>query len=109
MTPHDGRSKARPGHSEPVFLIMSEDIEVRRRRAAWRAGHRGTKELDLLVGRFAEARLSAMTAADLDRFERFLAVTDPEIQAWLLGPISVPAEAEFADVVAEIRKFHGLG
>jgi antitoxin CptB len=88
---------------------MSEDIEVRRRRAAWRAAHRGTKELDLLVGRFAEARLPAMASADLDRFERFLAVTDPEIQAWLLGPPSGAAEGEFVDMVAEIRSFHGLG
>lgn len=87
---------------------MSEDIEVRRRRAAWRAAHRGTKELDLLVGRFAEARLPGMAAADLERFERFLAVTDPEIQAWLLGPPVDGAEGEFADVVAEIRQFHGL-
>ncbi|WP_072390544.1 succinate dehydrogenase assembly factor 2 [Hyphomicrobium sp. CS1GBMeth3] len=86
---------------------MSEDIEVRRKRAAWRAAHRGTKELDLLVGRFAGARLPAMTAADLDHFERFLAVTTPEIQSWLLAP-SVPVSAEFADVVAEIRQFHGL-
>ncbi len=87
---------------------MSEDIEVRRRRAAWRAGHRGTKELDLLVGRFAEARLPGMAAADLERFERFLAVTDPEIQSWLLGP-SPSDELEFADVIADIRGFHGLG
>jgi antitoxin CptB len=86
---------------------MSEDIEVRRRRAAWRAAHRGTKELDLLVGRFAEARLPSMTAADLDRFERFLAVTDPEIQSWLLAPSS-GGDGEFADMVAEIRTFHGL-
>lgn len=87
---------------------MSEDIEVRRRRAAWRAGHRGTKELDLLVGRFADAHLAGMSDVDLARFERFLAVNDPEIQSWLLGP--APGEArEFADVVAGIRKFHGLG
>jgi len=87
---------------------MNDDIEVRRRRAAWRAGHRGTKELDLLVGRFAEARIPTMTGADLDRFERFLAVTDPELQGWLLTP-AAGAGAEFADVVADIRKFHGLG
>ncbi|MBN8912449.1 MAG: succinate dehydrogenase assembly factor 2 [Rhizobiales bacterium] len=87
---------------------MSEDIEIRRRRAAWRAGHRGTKELDLLVGRFAEARLPGMAAADLALFERFLAVTDPEIQSWLLGPSAV-ADPVFADMVADIRNFHGLG
>ncbi len=87
---------------------MSDDIEVRRRRAAWRAGHRGTKELDLLVGRFASERLAAMTETDLARFERFLAVSDPEIQAWLLGPPTAEGAPEFADVVADIRKFHGL-
>jgi antitoxin CptB len=87
---------------------MSEDIEVRRRRAAWRAGHRGTKELDLLVGRFAAARLPDMAAAELARFERFLAVTDSELQTWLLGP-SAAADSEFADVIADIRNFHGLG
>ena len=108
MTPHDGRSKAQPGHSEPVLLTMSEDIEVRRRRAAWRAGHRGTKELDILVGRFADDRLPAMADGDLDRFERFLAVSDPDIQSWLLGPSPASAEPEFAGLVTDIRKFHGL-
>ncbi len=88
---------------------MSDDIEVRRRRAAWRAGHRGTKELDLLVGRFAEERLPSMTGAELERFERFLAVSEPELQTWLLGPSDGAGSFEFSDVVADIRKFHGLG
>jgi len=86
---------------------MSDDIEVRRRRAAWRAGHRGTKELDLLVGRFAEATLAGISEAGLSHFEQFLAVSDPEIQGWLLGPAR-PEAGAFADVVAEIRRFHGL-
>jgi antitoxin CptB len=87
---------------------MSDDIEVRRRRAGWRAGHRGTKELDLLVGRFAAERLAGMSAVELEKFERLLAVNDPELQSWLLGPAPGDVAAEFADVVAEIRKFHGL-
>ena len=86
---------------------MSDDLEVRRRRALWRAGHRGTKELDLLVGRFAEARLATMSAEALARFEDFLAATEPELQMWLLGPAGGAAE-RFADMVAEIREFHGL-
>lgn len=87
---------------------MSDELEVRRRRALWRAEHRGTKELDILVGRYADARLAQMSAADLDRFERFLAATEPEIQHWLLGPEGAAAESAYADVVAEIRRFHGL-
>jgi len=88
---------------------MSEQLEVRRRRAAWRAAHRGTKELDLLVGRFAEARLSAMTEAELTRFERFLVESEVELQAWLLGPNPGPEDPEIAHFVSEIRAFHGLG
>ena len=87
---------------------MSDELEVRRRRALWRAGHRGTKELDLLVGRYAEARLPDMGLSDLERFEQFLAATEPEIQHWLLGPEGAAAESRFADTVAEIRRFHGL-
>lgn len=88
--------------------LGGDDIEVRRRRALWRAGHRGTKELDLLVGRYAEARLSDMTPDELARFEEFLAATEPELQAWLLGPAGGAATTQFADMVAEIRAFHGL-
>lgn len=86
---------------------MDHDIETRRRRAAWRASHRGTKELDLLVGRFADTALGAMSEGELSRFERFLDVNDPQVEKWLLAP-APPADTEFADVVAAVRKFHGL-
>lgn len=87
---------------------MGEDIDVRRRRAVWRAGHRGTKELDLLVGRFADAHLAAMDEIELARFEAFLAVSEPQLQAWLLAPEPGGGETEFAEIVSAIRKFHGL-
>ena len=86
---------------------MTETLDIRRRRAAWRAAHRGTKELDLTIGAYARAELPAMTDRDLDRFERFLTVADPELQAWILTPSS-GAGGEFADLVGAVRKFHGL-
>jgi len=49
---------------------MTDDIEIRRRRAAYRACHRGTKEMDLILGRFAEAKLPRMTLRELEDFER---------------------------------------
>jgi antitoxin CptB len=86
---------------------MTDDLDIRRRRAAWRAAHRGTKELDLTVGTYARAELPAMGEADIERFERFLAVGDPELQAWILAPAAGEG-GEFADLVAAVRKFHGL-
>lgn len=86
---------------------MTDDLETRRRRAAWRAGHRGTKELDLLIGRYAEARMGHMNEGELERFERFLGLQEPQLQSWLLAP-EPPEAVAFADLVAEIRAFHGL-
>jgi len=110
---------------------MTDDIEIRRRRAAWRAAHRGTKELDILVGGYAAAKLAGMTAHELGHFERFLEVGDPELQVWLLAPVADGAPAadrvdaegsgvgagahshsteggEFCDLVLAVRHFHGL-
>ncbi len=87
---------------------MSDEIETRRKRAAWRAAHRGTKELDILVGTYAGAKLPHMAPDALGRFEEFLAVTDPELQSWLLNPEPGVTGGEFADLVSDIRAFHGL-
>jgi antitoxin CptB len=86
---------------------MADDLETRRRRAVWRSSHRGTKELDLLIGGYANARLAAMSEAELSHFETFLAVNDPQLQEWLLAP-QEKAEPGFADLVASVREFHGL-
>ena len=64
---------------------MTEDLEIRRKRLRFRCWHRGTKELDLLVGRFADAHLAALDGADLDRLEALLEVPEPLLYDWVLG------------------------
>jgi antitoxin CptB len=86
---------------------MSDDLDMRRRRALWRASHRGTKELDLLVGRFAGSKLPGMRDGELAEFEEFLKVQDPELQEWLLGSATA-APRGFGALIAAIRRFHGL-
>lgn len=87
---------------------MQDDMEMRRRRAAYRASHRGTKEMDIVLGRFAEERLSAMSAEQLDAFERFLALPDPLLTHWFSRGEAVGDTGEFAVLVAELRAHHGL-
>lgn len=82
-------------------------LDQRRRRAAYRASHRGTKEMDWLLGRYADAHLAAMDEAELAKLERLLALPDPDLQAWIMTG-SVRAENDLSDLVAEIRVFHGL-
>ncbi len=83
------------------------DVEIRRRRAAYRASHRGTKEMDHLMGRFAEARLAAYESDALARFERLLALPDPTLQVWIFSGRGFDG-IEFSDLIHDIRAFHGL-
>lgn len=86
---------------------MTDDVETRRRRAVYRACHRGTKEMDWIVGRFAMAALPAMAPERLGLFERMLSLPDPDLQDMVLHPELMPA-GEFAELVAAMRVFHGL-
>ena len=86
---------------------MTDDVASRRRRAAFRAGHRGTKEMDWLLGRFADAHVSAMPVQQLDEFERLLEMPDPLLQDMIVYPEIAPA-GEFAQLVRRLRTFHGL-
>ncbi|MBS0244323.1 MAG: succinate dehydrogenase assembly factor 2 [Proteobacteria bacterium] len=85
---------------------MTDDA-TRRRRAHYRAHHRGTKELDWLLGKYAEAHLATMSDAELGAFEELMAHPEPELQKWLMAG-ELGAESEIFPLVARIRAFHGL-
>jgi antitoxin CptB len=78
-----------------------DPLELRRRRLLWRATHRGTKEMDLVIGGYAGARLAGMGAAELDVFEGIIAREDTELTAWIIGRDPVP-EALSSPMLAEI-------
>lgn len=68
----------------------SEDLDVRRRKALYHAWHRGTRELDLLLGRFADAEIGTLSDVDLGTFERLMEVPDRELFGWILGREDIP-------------------
>jgi antitoxin CptB len=86
---------------------MTDAAETRRRRAVYRACHRGTKEMDWILGRFAERSVEGMAPDRLALFERMLGLPDPDLQDMVLHPELAPA-GEFAELVAAVRAFHGL-
>ena len=71
-------------------MTMTE-LEKTRKRLHFRAWHRGTKESDLLLGRFADQNLASMSLEDLADFEQILDRIDPELIDWLTGREAVPA------------------
>jgi antitoxin CptB len=83
----------------------SHGLDARRRRALYRAWHRGTREMDLLLGTFADAYIAALDTADLLAFEALLDVGDPELLVWLTGQAEVAAPHDTA-VYRAIRNFH---
>jgi antitoxin CptB len=76
---------------------------MRLRRLRYRAWHRGTREMDLILGPYADARLDAMSAAELDRFEALLEEVDTDLFDWLMGNLPAPPDADhqlLADLLA---------
>lgn len=69
----------------------SEGLDARRRRMLFRAWHRGTREMDLVMGRFADAAIASLSDLELDEFERLADVPDPDLYAWVTGEQPVPA------------------
>ena len=88
-------------------MPTTPSLTPRRRRALYRATYRGTKEMDWLLGKYAEAKLPAMDDAQLTQFEQFLALPDPDLNAWILNPARIDG-LEFAALVDDIRAFHDL-
>ena len=81
-----------------------DPFQVARKRLRYRSWHRGTREADLLLGRFADAHLAAMDAAQLARFAALLDVPDPDLVDWLTGRLPRP-EGHDNDVAALLSRF----
>jgi antitoxin CptB len=80
----------------------SDGSQIRRRRLLFRCWHRGTQEIDLLLGSFAETSLAALDGAQLDRFEALLEVADADLFDWITGRSRPPPEYDH-DVMRLLR------
>jgi antitoxin CptB len=84
---------------------MTDSMASRRRRAVYRANHRGSKEMDCLLGPFAGAKVESMSAETLTAFEQLLERPDSELERWILYAEG-PATPEFSQLIADLRAFH---
>lgn len=88
--------------------ISSAGLDVRRRRLLFRAWHRGMREMDLILGRFADAEVAGLTDAELDAFEALLEPQDQEVFSWISGTEPTP-DAFDTPLFKRIRDFHYSG
>ena len=85
--------------------MVNETAVARLKRMRMRSWRRGTKEMDLLLGPYADAMLAGMGQAGLDLFDRLLAEDDPDLTSWFLGHAA--PKPEFGALVDDIGRFAG--
>jgi antitoxin CptB len=82
-----------------------DELAVRRRKLKFRSWHRGTREMDLILGRFADAFVDRMAPAELDDYERLMELPDPDLLGWVIGRHAPPAAHDTA-MLQRLRAFH---
>ncbi len=68
----------------------SEGLEPRRAKLLFRSWHRGMREMDLILGRFADAEIATLTGTELDQYESLLDISDTDLLPWITGQRPVP-------------------
>ena len=85
--------------------VSSEGLDPRRRKLKFRLWHRGIREMDLVLGGFADAELSGVDDADLAEVEGWLDIPDQQMFAWVNGSEPPPPEIDTA-LFRKLRSFH---
>jgi antitoxin CptB len=82
-----------------------DELAVRRRKLKFRSWHRGMREMDLIMGRFADACVDAMGPAELHDYERLMETPDPELFGWVLADEPPSADVD-SPMLQRLRDFH---
>jgi antitoxin CptB len=63
------------------------------------------REMDLIMGRFAEASIETLSGADLDEFERLIVLPDQQLLGWVTGEFAVAEEYD-TPLFRRLHAFH---
>lgn len=68
-----------------------EETTNKRKRLIFRSWHRGTREMDLIMGTFADQHIAEFNEAELKEYEDILDNPDPDLYDWIAGRVEAPA------------------
>jgi len=83
------------------------ELAIRIRRLKFRSWHRGIKEMDLILGHFADTQLEGLTPAEMDEYEELIEVEDTSLYNWITGREETPPE-HLTPLFARIKTFNHL-
>ena len=72
--------------------MQDTEKETRIKRLQYRANHRGIKEMDIILGRFATEELDGLGDEQVDDFERLMEEQDRDLLIWFTGEQPFPLE-----------------
>jgi antitoxin CptB len=79
-------------------------LDERSKKLRFRAWRRGFREMDLVMGGFADAHLKDLDDAGLDAFEALLNAPDQDVYDWIIGR-APPAPEHDTQTLALLRSF----
>jgi antitoxin CptB len=82
----------------------SNGLDDRRKRLLFRCWHRGTREMDLILGRFADAEIGKLSDDELTQLETLLEEADPDLYAAITGDKVLAADV-IGPLFARIKAF----
>tara|TARA_R110002124_G_scaffold160284_1_gene327513 strand:+ start:470 stop:748 length:279 start_codon:yes stop_codon:yes gene_type:complete len=85
------------------MTTLPETAEARIKRMGMRSWRRGTKEMDMILGPYSDARLAGMNEAGLLLYDKLLWENDQDLLPWVLG--QQPAPPQYARLIADIGSF----
>lgn len=85
----------------------SSGLDDRRKRLLFRCWHRGTREMDLILGRFADVEIAGLSDGEVAQLEHLIEVPDPDLYAALSG--DKPLDPEYASALFDrIKAFRAV-
>jgi antitoxin CptB len=85
------------------------ELDERRKKLRFRCWHRGIREMDLIMGGFADAHLATMTDSELDELERLIEVQDHDLYASIAGTATLEADLEDGPLFMRMKAFGRSG
>lgn len=88
-------------------MMNNDDLDITRKRLVFQSNHRGCKEMDMVMGQFCTRYVGAMSADDIEIYEKLLEEDDLDIWGWLTHR-GEPNSEQYLPILEKMREYTPL-